>query len=111
MYIKIKNILQNNGIIDYKGLDINKFRVGSHGYNFENDFCIVETTEKDTVKFSDVEELNYEKYQKILNEIKAKEENNINPSKKQLEDEVNELKQAIAELSVQITMQNNLGGM
>lgn len=103
MYIKIKNILQNNGILNYKGLDINKFKAGSHGYDFENDFCIVETFEENIENFSDVEELTYEEYQNILNEIKIKEKKNTDASKDgQLEDEINELKQAIAELSVQI---------
>lgn len=44
MYIKIRNLIQENGNADYKGLDINKIK--NPFYDFENNLAYVEYNEE-----------------------------------------------------------------
>lgn len=102
--VKINNLLDANGQPDYKGLDISKFIGGSHIYDFEENTCIVETSEKAVLE-GDVEGLTREQYDLALSSIPIPVDRI-----EELRKENEALKQSQADQD-EIIMQLMLGGM
>lgn len=69
MLLKIKNIVGERGVIDYKGLDIDFFVAGSQYYKLDNSFCVLETTEDEIPESEDVEVLSIEQYNQYVKDI------------------------------------------
>lgn len=74
--LKIKNIANNNGSVDYKGLNIESFIGGSQIYEHDLTFCCVFTSDDDIIFNDDIEEITKEQYEIYAKEIK--EYNEIN---------------------------------
>jgi|GEM_PF-1202895 len=73
-FFNIKNIkpYAGGGIIDYKGMDIEKFVPGSQVYAYDVSECVIATTEDDFQGTSeDVIELTQEEYEAKVEELKA----------------------------------------
>ncbi|MHB8036171.1 hypothetical protein CF069_20155 [Clostridium botulinum] len=80
-YLKIINLIDNNGICQYKGLDVNKFFAGSQMVNFEENTCVIKTMEEKIPNNSDLIVLSEDDYktefkniEKILSEKTKSEE-------------------------------------
>lgn len=71
MYIKVIN-MNFNGQIDYKGLNINKFKAGTQVYDFENNVFLVNTNEEVTTT-SDILVITEEEYTHGKEEILSRE--------------------------------------
>lgn len=71
-FVKISNLIQMNGIADYKGLDIDKFVPGMQLYpNLrENNICMVVTLEENIPTYKDIKIVTEEEYNLFKEEIK-----------------------------------------
>ncbi|RXM79258.1 hypothetical protein DP144_00135 [Clostridium tetani] len=111
MFLKINNLINETKEADYKGISLNNIIPFSQVYDFDKNFCILRVNIPNTEGHPDIEEISKDDYAKIKKEInqfkKIEEESNPNQIEK-LQKENEELKQAVAELSVQIS---NLGGI
>jgi hypothetical protein len=61
-FIKILNLSNGSGQVDYKGLDINQFIPGSQVYPIDASFCLVATNESLSILPDDVQELQQSDY-------------------------------------------------
>ena len=89
MYIKVIN-MNFNGQIDYKGLNINKFKAGTQVYDFENNVFLVNTNEE-VSETEDISIITETEYNAIKLEIESRE---VEPTDT-LEDRVNNLENVI----------------
>jgi hypothetical protein len=67
-YLKVLNI-SNNGLIDYKGLDIDSFIPNSQVYTHDFDECILKTQEGELLINNSIIELTEEEYIILKQEI------------------------------------------
>lgn len=65
-FIKITNLFNKFGQPDYKGLDIDKFIVGSQHYDMENAVCITATTEEVIPTNTDITKLTEADYDTLV---------------------------------------------
>jgi len=65
MFLKIVNLFNGEGTTDYKGLNIDLFKPHSQSYNFDDQTCVLETTEN-FKGHKDIIELTEEQYQEIV---------------------------------------------
>lgn len=103
MYVKIINI-NDNGNIDYKGLNINCFISGKQIYDYNNNYCIVETTESISINNIDLFILTEEQY---FQEKAIIETNNNQNKPLSLEEQIEGLKAKNNELQVSIIEAQN----
>lgn len=107
MIVKIIDI-NKNGVIDYKGLNIDLFVAGSQFYYKENDIenCLVKTKEDLTeFKHDNVIKIIDDEYWNIIKKYKAKPELTKEQEKiLELEQKIKEQNQAIADLTTMIAM-------
>ncbi|MEG0693882.1 MAG: hypothetical protein RR444_12470 [Oscillospiraceae bacterium] len=69
MFVKISNIIQGGGTVDYKGIDTKLFIPGTQVYDFDNNFCIVETKSADILDNTDLKEITEEEYNSTKDKI------------------------------------------
>lgn len=67
--LKISNILEPHGAIDYKGLDIDKFKAGTQLYSNDLQWCVLYTNEDDYNQHPDIVELGETTYHEIRDAI------------------------------------------
>ena len=97
--LKIKNIKNISGKVDYKGLDIKKFIPGTQIYMPDLSYCLVGSTDEDIVENEDIVELTEVEYEQeknlisnLINEIpKPKTLEDANAEIKTLQDAVDQL--------------------
>ncbi|MCW3793511.1 hypothetical protein OM416_18105 [Paenibacillus sp. LS1] len=101
VYLKIVNIVSNNGVIDYKGLNIDLFVPGSQVYPLSGNYCLLGTTQEVVVGFhEDVIVLTAEDYESLKNEFITSQPVLMDYEKeiRQLKDENLELQMALIEI-------------
>lgn len=103
-YVKVTNILELDGTVNYKGLDISKFIPGSQVYPDPIEFCLVITTQESLPTHADIVELSEAEYlyekQAVLDSLPKPFDAQGEVSKLQTENA--ELKQAVAELTLML---------
>ncbi|ABS41432.1 hypothetical protein [Clostridium botulinum] len=112
-YLKIINLIDNNGICQYKGLDVNKFFAGSQMVNFEENTCVIKTMEEEIPKNSDLTVLSEDDY---ISEFKNIENKRLSEKPKSEEEISQEKQQALnakllkdnAEIQIELNKQKEL---
>ncbi|MTI46658.1 MAG: hypothetical protein FH761_02360 [Firmicutes bacterium] len=87
MKLKINNIQQEDGYIDYKGLDMKSFKPGSQRYKMDGSYCVLETKETDLPDTPDITIINDTEYEILRQEI----ENEKNQYKSKEQEQIDEL--------------------
>ena len=102
-FLKIRNI--GNGVIDYKGLDINQFLPGFQVYPSGVDYCLVATNEDDFTEHTDVQEITQAEYEQERDEVLASMPKPINPE--DLQNQLNDANATIAEQNERLDIQDS----
>ena len=98
-YFRIVSILKSDGYIDYKGLDISRFVLGSQVYAYDMSECVIATTEDWQGDHPDVIELTQTEYEVKVGELRAtypEPEPEVDP--KVLQAQIDSLTIAMAEI-------------
>lgn len=105
MFLKINNIRNSSGKIDYKGLDINRFIAGTQCYPYDCTSCCVASEEQD-INNKDVEIITEEQYYQHKSEFEESIKKN-NPVS--LEEKIKIQEAAILELAQLLSEVTNNG--
>lgn len=103
-YIKIVNLIDNGGIADYKGLDINMIVPGSQEYTQNHAQCILATKQaivKSHIDITELTEVEYQAEKKFFLDglPKSKSVEDMSADIELLQAENAELKQAVLDLT------------
>lgn len=100
-FVKIIN-LQNNGVFDYKGIDLDKIVAGSQAYDQDNKLVYVEYSSNKIPNHSDLSVVTTEEYQEAISkrDKEREEQYKLSPEYKiqVLEEENQKLKENQADL-------------
>ncbi|PKM75270.1 MAG: hypothetical protein CVU92_02350 [Firmicutes bacterium HGW-Firmicutes-17] len=100
-YVKINNLTDAFGKVDYKGLDINKFIAGSQRYTPDCKICICATEEEGNlpkhVDFLEISEGEYVEYRKEIESVMKAEDPVF-----QLQEKTDQLENQTAEYMVDL---------
>lgn len=101
MYIKINNLIQKNGVADYKGLDLNNIVCGTQLYPSDNKAYFVYDMElnAEIISMVDVEVISESQYLEVKNEIEKESPISLEEEIKQLKEQNTILENAILDLA------------
>ncbi|WP_202710584.1 hypothetical protein [Sporosalibacterium faouarense] len=94
-YVKIANLVQENGKCDYKGLDISKNITGKQVYPINENSAYLITVQETIPNHSDLIEITKEDYEKKVNELK-------NDDRVTTTDKINQQQIQIDDLTLQL---------
>lgn len=103
-YFKVIDFL-NDGVADYKGLDISQFIYGSQEYDTTNKVCVIATRQDEYTPHEDLQELALEEYEITRGIIQQSSPQA--QEKTELENLRNDLNEAIMEMTMLIAMGGN----
>ncbi|MCW6080871.1 hypothetical protein [Clostridium sporogenes] len=112
-YLKIINLIDNNGICQYKGLDISQFCIGTQMVDFEENTCVIKTMEEKIPNNPDLTALSEDDY---ISEFKNIENKILSEKPKSEEEILQEKQQALnakllkdnAEIQIELNKQKEL---